>query len=748
MPLFGAASAIAGSEGGANAAPVFTSTSTLSFLESTATFETLLDIQANDGDGGAADVGITYSIVGGSAQAYFTIDEDDGELRLNDIGRETLDYESGVTAYSLEVQADDGQSSNNTSRQTIATTLLDRTAVYQVIVYSGTNAAEGNGGDREMVFAIVRSGDQVGENSVRATASGAGAYPADAADFSNVGTLPGSIDVPFTTQSNAKSLTLDIVGDSLWEPDERLVVSLSDPDGNNTIDPGFASAEAVILNDDSATVTLGVSRNAAELFSESGAFSVDLGQANTGDDLTVTYSVAGSASPGFDYDALAGSLVIPSGDSIALIEVEGIVDDSEIEDDETIELTLTGTSVVGIGVNATPASVILVDDDWDADGDGIDDVVTDELRELFGFEPSEMAPLDDLLGGETPQTGTLSLWFRLRDLARVPMCLFGVDENASYESHCLEFTAAGDVQVTRYAVRTADSPEPVSGTDICQTQGIETTDGLVFASLTKDGGAFDLGFNGEPFCTFTAATDTQTFVVGMDTGENIAAELALMPLGGDPGDTRPVLSQSTELLSQQEIADLMLVTEPDLPDADKDGIDKANDNCPEYYNPAQADTDQNGIGDRCDTGILDGLIFDATLSGSADPDVILVAEHNRMVQAGAGDDRIRSSKGRKFLHGGSGADVYIYDDLTQRGDILRDFEQGQDRIDLSDLLAAVGYDGDDPVGDGFIGFRPRGAGCYLMFDLDGNAGSARQTYLLYVQTLGCTALNRPEHFAF
>jgi hypothetical protein len=37
-----------------------------------------------------------------------------------------------------------------------------------------------------------------------------------------------------------------------------------------------------------------------------------------------------------------------------------------------------------------------------------------------------------------------------------------------------------------------------------------------------------------------------------------------------------------------------------LEDTDQDGVPDPSDNCPNDYNPDQADTDQNGIGDECD----------------------------------------------------------------------------------------------------------------------------------------------------
>jgi Thrombospondin type 3 repeat len=37
-----------------------------------------------------------------------------------------------------------------------------------------------------------------------------------------------------------------------------------------------------------------------------------------------------------------------------------------------------------------------------------------------------------------------------------------------------------------------------------------------------------------------------------------------------------------------------------LPDRDHDGVPDVKDNCPDVYNPDQADSDHNGIGDACD----------------------------------------------------------------------------------------------------------------------------------------------------
>ena len=41
-------------------------------------------------------------------------------------------------------------------------------------------------------------------------------------------------------------------------------------------------------------------------------------------------------------------------------------------------------------------------------------------------------------------------------------------------------------------------------------------------------------------------------------------------------------------------------TPPPPPDRDHDGVPDYKDNCPDVYNPDQADSDHNGVGDACD----------------------------------------------------------------------------------------------------------------------------------------------------
>ncbi len=59
------------------------------------------------------------------------------------------------------------------------------------------------------------------------------------------------------------------------------------------------------------------------------------------EDITVNYTIAGTATAGVDYTALSGTVVIPAGQNVVSIPVTTI-DDQLPEGTETVVLTVTG----------------------------------------------------------------------------------------------------------------------------------------------------------------------------------------------------------------------------------------------------------------------------------------------------------------------------------------------------------------------------------------------------------------------
>ncbi len=112
------------------------------------------------------------------------------------------------------------------------------------------------------------------------------------------------------------------------------------------------------------TVTLTAGdRDAAESGSDPGIFIVTR-SGSTADPLTVFYSIAtgaGQASNTADYSTLSGSVIIPAGASTAAIDIIP-VNDTDIEGDETVTLSLTSDAAYTVGV-ANTDTVTIADDD-------------------------------------------------------------------------------------------------------------------------------------------------------------------------------------------------------------------------------------------------------------------------------------------------------------------------------------------------------------------------------------------------
>ncbi len=104
--------------------------------------------------------------------------------------------------------------------------------------------AEGDSGTTPFTFRVTRSGEDLsGTTSVSYAVTGA----ADASDFA--GPLPsGTVD--FASGETAKTVTIDVAGDTDVEGDEGFTVTLSNPTGGAQI--GTSTASGVIRNDDTA----------------------------------------------------------------------------------------------------------------------------------------------------------------------------------------------------------------------------------------------------------------------------------------------------------------------------------------------------------------------------------------------------------------------------------------------------------------------------------------------------------------
>jgi hypothetical protein len=124
---------------------------------------------------------------------------------------------------------------------------------------------------------------------------------------------------------------------------------------------GSASTGSVTINTAALpTVTIAATAPTASEGGGAGVFTVTrTGSTNSG--LLVYYTITGTATNGQDYQMLPSSVTIPSGQSSAIISVTP-VDDSAIENSETVILTLTPDASYTVGSSGS-ATVTIVDND-------------------------------------------------------------------------------------------------------------------------------------------------------------------------------------------------------------------------------------------------------------------------------------------------------------------------------------------------------------------------------------------------
>ena len=189
-------------------------------------------------------------------------------------------------------------------------------------------------------------------------------------DYAITGTATGSgtdftlANGTATISAGSTSTTITIAGivdDSLDEPNETIIVTLSNPSNAN---PGSTLVHTYTITDnDSAPVVdfNETSSNGAESVS-SKALTVDL-SATSGQNVTVDYAVTGTATgSGTDYTLANGTLTINAGSTSGSINISSIIDDSIDEANETVIVTLSNPSNATLGSDDTHTYTITDND--------------------------------------------------------------------------------------------------------------------------------------------------------------------------------------------------------------------------------------------------------------------------------------------------------------------------------------------------------------------------------------------------
>jgi hypothetical protein len=88
----------------------------------------------------------------------------------------------------------------------------------------------------------------------------------------------------------------------------------------------------------------------------------------------------------------------------------------------------------------------------------------------------------------------------------------------------------------------------------------------------------------------------------------------------------------------------------------------------------------------------------------------------------SGDDILIGGLGGDTLTGGEGADQFVYESFSDRTDTITDFNPDEDMVVLTDVFAEIGYQGIDPIADGYLQFVQDGSKARVQIDPDGVDG--------------------------
>ena len=165
-----------------------------------------------------------------------------------------------------------------------------------------------------------------------------------------------------TILAGQDTATINVVPkqDALAEGDETVIVTLTGNSGYY-VDPLGDTAQIMIL-DNEPVVSIEGTADAQEEGLVNGCFTVTRKAADITKALTVSYTVAGTAIKGTDYTALTGTVAIPAGETQALINVVP-KQDTLVESDETVIVTLTATAAYSADPLAKSATIRILDND-------------------------------------------------------------------------------------------------------------------------------------------------------------------------------------------------------------------------------------------------------------------------------------------------------------------------------------------------------------------------------------------------
>ena len=228
-----------------------------------------------------------------------------------------------------------------------------------------------------IVDSTLNVSERAGVTAIELELSGPISKPVEVSYFTSIESTDTTVQADFTSQpfkkisiqpsSTAEIIAIPITNDSIIEGNETFTLTLSEVSGAE-LAGGSTLVEQVTIIDDEELPTLSVDATLVEIDEGSGSALIDLTlSAPTANTVAVTYSTIGisASNDGTDYVVQTNAIYnIMQNMRTGMITIP-IMDDGDLEDEETFVVKLTGVSgaAFGPGLNEIAIMVTILDNE-------------------------------------------------------------------------------------------------------------------------------------------------------------------------------------------------------------------------------------------------------------------------------------------------------------------------------------------------------------------------------------------------
>ncbi|MEM7016654.1 MAG: Calx-beta domain-containing protein [Pseudomonadota bacterium] len=243
--------------------------------------------------------------------------------------------------------------------------------------------------DGSVSVAVSREGQGDGVASVGYTLSAGSATAGE--DYTEIsGTLNWD-----DGETGSRSINVNLIDDDLLEQDESFNLSLSNPTPNDLEISAGSATVTIVDNEEPQPGSLQFSSQDMTVDEGVGSISLNLSRTDgENGEVSVNYSLSGSATADEDYTSGNGSVTWADGDAGEQIIALNIVDDALAEADETIVISLNGTAGDATLGGQNVVTLTIVDNDVPPPPM---EVTPDNAENLNADQLGQIAP-DDLSG--------------------------------------------------------------------------------------------------------------------------------------------------------------------------------------------------------------------------------------------------------------------------------------------------------------------------------------------------------------